>query len=230
MILIYDFDGTLTPYSMPQYDILVKAGYDEEKLMSLVKKNVLLTNKSLYEVYYDTYRDILSKSNINFNRSNVCLGAKEVVFNEGVLEYFSFLQKNNSYLKHYVVTCGIKDYVEETKIFPYLEGVYGTTFNEKNGLFENLDFLMIDDNKVLAIKEILRKNKEDKVIYFGDGLTDEKAFSFVKSIGGITVFVSKDKNADDNLKKLQAKKIIDYSFDRDFGKGKELFEFVKTLR
>ncbi len=230
MILIYDFDGTLTPYSMPQYDILVKAGYDEEKFMSLVKKNVLLTNKSLYEVYYDTYRDILSKSNINFNRNNVCLGAKEVVFNEGVLEYFSFLQKNNSYLKHYVVTCGIKDYVEETKIFPYLEGVYGTTFNEKNGLFENLDFLMSDDNKVLAIKEILRKNKEDKVIYFGDGLTDEKAFSFVKSIGGITVFVSKDKNADDNLKKLQAKKIIDYSFDRDFGKGKELFEFVKTLR
>ena len=230
MILIYDFDGTLTPYSMPQYDILVKAGYDEEKFMSLVKKNVLLTNKSLYEVYYDTYRDILSKSNINFNRSNVCLGAKEVVFNEGVLEYFSFLQKNNSYLKHYVVTCGIKDYVEETKIFPYLEGVYGTTFNEKNGLFENLDFLMSDDNKVLAIKEILRKNKEDKVIYFGDGLTDEKAFSFVKSIGGITVFVSKDKNADDNLKKLQAKKIIDYSFDRDFSKGKELFEFVKNLQ
>lgn len=229
-MLIYDFDGTLTPYSMPQYDILVKAGYDEEKFMSLVKKNVLLTNKSLYEVYYDTYRDILSKSNINFNRSNVCLGAKEVVFNEGVLEYFSFLQKNNSYLKHYVVTCGIKDYVEETKIFPYLEGVYGTTFNEKNGLFENLDFLMSDDNKVLAIKEILRKNKEDKVIYFGDGLTDEKAFSFVKSIGGITVFVSKDKNVDDNLKKLQAKKIIDYSFDRDFGNGKELFEFVKTLR
>lgn len=38
MILIYDFDGTLTPYSMPQYDILVKAGYDEEKFMSLVKK------------------------------------------------------------------------------------------------------------------------------------------------------------------------------------------------
>lgn len=128
------------------------------------------------------------------------------------------------------MTCGIKDYVEETKIFSYLEGVYGTTFNEKNGLFENLDFLMSDDNKVLAIKEILRKNKEDKVIYFGDGLTDEKAFSFVKSIGGITVFVSKDKNSDDNLKKLQAKKIIDYSFDRDFGKGKELFEFVKTLR
>lgn len=93
MILIYDFDGTLIPYSMPQYDILVKAGYDEEKFMSLVKKNVLLTNKSLYEVYYDTYRDILSKSNINFNRSNVCLGAKEVVFNEGVLEYFLSFKK-----------------------------------------------------------------------------------------------------------------------------------------
>lgn len=33
MIIIYDFDGTLTPYSLPQYEILKKCGYNDETLM-----------------------------------------------------------------------------------------------------------------------------------------------------------------------------------------------------
>ena len=31
MIIIYDFDGTLTPYSFPKYQILKECGYDEIK-------------------------------------------------------------------------------------------------------------------------------------------------------------------------------------------------------
>ena len=30
MVVIYDFDGTLTPYSAPQYEIIKKAGYNQE--------------------------------------------------------------------------------------------------------------------------------------------------------------------------------------------------------
>ena len=33
MIIIYDFDGTLTPNSLPQYEILKKCGYDDKRLM-----------------------------------------------------------------------------------------------------------------------------------------------------------------------------------------------------
>ena len=29
--VVYDFDGTLTPYSLPQYEILKKCGYDDKK-------------------------------------------------------------------------------------------------------------------------------------------------------------------------------------------------------
>lgn len=32
MVIIYDFDGTLTPYSLPQYEILKKCGYDNETI------------------------------------------------------------------------------------------------------------------------------------------------------------------------------------------------------
>ena len=33
MVIIYDFDGTLTPNSLPQYEILKKCGYDDKRLM-----------------------------------------------------------------------------------------------------------------------------------------------------------------------------------------------------
>lgn len=29
MIIIYDFDGTLTPYSLPQYETLCQNGYTD---------------------------------------------------------------------------------------------------------------------------------------------------------------------------------------------------------
>ena len=37
MIIIYDFDGTLTPYSMPQYAVLKKCGYDDAKLTARIQ-------------------------------------------------------------------------------------------------------------------------------------------------------------------------------------------------
>lgn len=41
MIIIYDFDGTLTPYSLPQYEILKKCGYNDETLV-MTRENICL--------------------------------------------------------------------------------------------------------------------------------------------------------------------------------------------
>ena len=54
MIIIYDFDGTLTPYSLPQYEIIKKCGYNEEKLINRVAEE-LTNSKGLYEAYYKCY-------------------------------------------------------------------------------------------------------------------------------------------------------------------------------
>lgn len=41
MILIYDFDGTLTPYSLPQYPILKQCGYTDASLMKRIEQEIL---------------------------------------------------------------------------------------------------------------------------------------------------------------------------------------------
>ena len=65
MIIIYDFDGTLTPYSLPQYEILKKCGYDDDRLMERIKKEIQKGNaKEIYDAYYKCYIDILSENGI----------------------------------------------------------------------------------------------------------------------------------------------------------------------
>lgn len=93
MIIIYDFDGTLTPYSLPQYEILKKCGYDDEALMKRIEKEIDNKNATgLYEAYYKCYKNILFENEIERTRENVCLGANKVQLNAGVVDYFRKFQ------------------------------------------------------------------------------------------------------------------------------------------
>ena len=63
MIIIYDFDGTLTPYSLPQYEILKQCKYTDETLMKRIRSEIKKKNATvLYDTYFQCYRDILSEN------------------------------------------------------------------------------------------------------------------------------------------------------------------------
>lgn len=131
MIIIYDFDGTLTPYSLPQYAILKYCGYSDEKLLARVH-NEMQDGSDFYAAYYRCYRSILAENRIEMSRSNICLGAPSTKFNSGVIDYFIELQSSKTKIRHYIVTSGIKDYVDETPISQFVDGVYGVTFKQNN--------------------------------------------------------------------------------------------------
>ena len=205
MVIIYDFDGTLTPYSLPQYEIIKKCGYNEEKLMNRIAEK-LTNSEGLYEAYYKCYIEILLENNILLTKENVCLGADKVEFNNGVIEYFKNFQSRKTGVKHYIVTSGIKDYVNKTVIGKYVDGVYGVTFNEENGIYNE---------------------GTNKIIYFGDGLTDELAFQYVHKIGGKNVFIASNKQSIENYNKLNINGIIDKCYEADFGKDTKLSEYIQ---
>lgn len=228
MVVIYDFDGTLTPYSLPQYEIIKKCGYDEEKLMNRISEK-LTNSEGLYEAYYKCYIEILLENNILLTKENVCLGADKVKFNNGVIEYFKNFQSRKTGVKHYIVTSGIKDYVNKTVIRKFVDGVYGVTFNEENGIYKDIDILLTDKKKVDVIKHVQKDNKEtNNIIYFGDGLTDSFAFEYVHSIGGKNVFIATKNESMETYKKLNVKGIIDKCFEPDFSMDSELSKYIQT--
>ena len=216
MVIIYDFDGTLTPYSLPQYEIIKKCGYNEEMLMNRIEEK-LTNSKSLYEAYYKCYIEILLENNILLTKANVCLGADKVEFNNGVIEYFKNFQSQTTGVKHYIVTSGIKDYVDKTVIRKLVDGVYGVTFNEENGIYKDIDMLLTDKKKVDFIKQVQKDNQEtNNIIYFGDGLTDGFAFEYVHSIGGKNVFIATKKES------------METYFEPDFSMSSKLSKYIQT--
>ncbi len=231
MIVIYDFDGTLTPYALPKYEIFKKCGITEVEGALRGKKIMEEEGLSLYEAYFEAYRRYLVESNIPFNREAVCLGANDVELNKGVLEYFNELNYDNTGLKHYVVTSGFEEYIKDTPINEFLDGIFGTTFTIKDGLYNKVNTLMNEEYKVEAIKKIEEINKVStkEIIYFGDGLTDKDAFKYVYNNGGKTVFVSKNKKEDEIYKKFNREGIISECFDIDFSSSSELYKYIEIL-
>ena len=230
MIIIYDFDGTLTPYSLPQYEILNKCGYTNEMVIQEISREMKNnTSIGLFNAYYKCYRKILNEHGFEMSKDNVCLGADNVKFNSGVIEYFNNFQSSKTGVKHYIVTSGIKDYVEATKISSTVNGIYGVTFVEKDNLLGDIDFLLTDEKKVDIIKKIQKENNTtNQIIYVGDGLTDRLAFEYVHSIGGRNIFITTNEESIKNFQKINANGIIDECFEADFGINSKMNDYIQT--
>lgn len=226
MIIIYDFDGTLTPYSLPQYESFKKCGYEAEDVQVRVKEELDKGSENMYVAYFKCYRDILEENGMDFTKKNICLGAENIEYNKGVIDFFSKYQSSNCNIKNYIVTSGIVDYIDSTVIRKYIDGVYGVILDYSG---ESSDKLVTDKGKVEAIKQIHSENVDDTIIYFGDGLTDKFAFEYVHEIGGITVFIASNKDSLNYYNSLNKEGIIDKYFKADFSSDGEIDIFISSL-
>ena len=234
-IIIYDFDGTLTPYSLPKFEILEKCGLQHGALnpnfLEMSKNKAQDEKVDLYTAIYRTYFEIIKNANLSLSDDNFCLGANTVIYNNGVVDFLNFLKDNG--VSNYLLSSGIKVYLEKTNIAHFFEEIYGTTFiYNSNGEAVGIDYLMSDKNKVDAIKDIVKmtgNNENDcqNIIYIGDGFTDYYAMEYVKRNGGTSIFVYKNKNSQD-LKRLEEKDVISFSTYADFSYDSQLSEFIKN--
>lgn len=235
-IIIYDFDGTLTPYPMPKLEILEKNGMKDGSynplFLELSRKKARDKNMNLYQAMFETYCEIILSNGDKLIDENFSLGHDKVEYNNGVLEFFEMLNKNN--IKNYLVSSGIKVFLQKTSVASYFEEIYATTF-KYNKMHEaiGIDFLMSDENKVYAIKQILQKNNiftEDcsKVIYIGDGLSDYYAMKYVKEHGGICILVFLSSNAKE-IASMKEKNIVSLFTKADFSIDSELTQYVNKL-
>lgn len=230
-IIIYDFDGTLTPYPITKFEILDKCG-----LVGGTSSPVLLEaiNKKLaegYERYYAIYNcflDVVRKSEYTLNDENISLGAEKLEYNEGVFEYFDELKEKN--IKNYLISSGIKVLLDRTAVSNYFNEIYATTFKYDNDIIIDTDYLMSDKKKVDIIKKILIDNgySDDDcsdVIYIGDGLTDLYAMEYVKSNGGDSIFVYLD-DKNELIKVAENSDAVSYFDYADYSINSTLFNYI----
>jgi phosphoserine phosphatase len=220
LTVIYDFDGTLTPYSMPQYKIIIDLGYLDEVLIPIVEQTMTKDNINIYEAYLKVINEILTTNKINNKLEAITKDAIALTYNKGVVDYFKSLKDKN--INNYVLTSGYEEYIRKTEIGKYLKDVFGTKVTFTTTSYK-INKLVTDKDKETILKNFIKENNLDfkKIIYVGDGITDYYAFNYIHNNGGTTILITS--NTNNNFKYND---IIDYYFKNDYSKDSEIVNYI----
>lgn len=203
-INIFDFDGTLTTETWPKFWVWAKKfGYSGEKRNDNLESALAEYREThlgdALETFFGFFNDLLAHNNETITYEELMEGEKYIKYNPGVSD---FIEKSST--RNYIVSGGLKEFLQKLKIANNFDGIYGTpVLHNQIGLISGIGEVMTDDKKIIAIKDILKRNNRQEndcrnVYYIGDGYSDAVAMRFVHNNGGKAVFVHQP-NQDDGL-------------------------------
>ena len=251
--IMYDFDKTLCTRDMQEYTFIPDLGMDvasfwkdANKLRQVDKMDSVLTYMYLMKHKRDEIGKHLTADYLHQ------IGADIELF-PGVEEWFSNINKYASQygikLEHYVISSGVKEIIEGSKIGKYFEKIYASEFYyDENGYAvwpkiainytNKTQFLMRINKGVLDTSDDYLINKkmraEDKripfsnMIYIGDGITDVPCMKLTKEGGGYSIAVYTDKNYKD-AKDLYDDERINFLVDADYRDGSKMDLVIKKV-
>lgn len=235
-LLIYDFDGTLTPYAWTRFEILeqcgLRGGSYNPDFIHHVAANADKYQIDFYASIWKSLLEVVQANGFRLTDQNLARGAERIEYNPGVADFLARAHRNHA--KNYILSSGIKAFLDRTKIASSFEQILATTFSynqhqEVNGLAR----LMNPQGKVEAIREILVESDLDptdcrRVVYFGDGETDLPAMAYVKMHGGRTVFVHQpgQEEAADRLPDRSLASLIALA---DYSPGSQISRFLGQI-
>ncbi len=240
LINIFDFDGTLTTETWPKFWVWVKKfGYNgtqrNEQLENALDDYRKLNTGNQLETFFCFFNDLLVNNNETLTYEELMEGEQFIQYNTGVTDFIK-----NTETKNYIVSGGLREFLQNLKIAKYFDGIYGTSIQHNEaGLISGIGEVMTDDKKILAIQDILRRNRRQEndcynVNYIGDGYSDAIAMRFVHNNGGKAIFVHQP-NKDDKFyhynnriyQTLNQDGIVDFCCVADYRDGSILSNILR---
>lgn len=255
--LIYDFDGTLSPRNMQEYEFLHAVGIDDaDQFWDECNELRARENASSVLCYMRLMLEKSRANHIPVTRDTMVKYGQHIGLFEGVKEWFGKTRQLGQELgleiHHYINSSGLTEIIEGTPIAGEFDTIYASRFMyDENGVAvwpaTAIDFTsktqvlwMINKGirKVSDAADINLPMAEDKrpipfaqMLYFGDGETDVPSMQVVKMFGGHAFAVY---NPEDDKKKEMAKRLVEegrahYALEADYREGSTLWEQVKEV-
>lgn len=254
---IYDFDGTLSPRNMQEYDFLRAVGIDDAK--AFWRECDELRERQDANGILCSMRMMLEKSrekHVPVTRETFVRYGQSVELYRGVTEWFDLTRQLGRELgldvRHYINSSGMTEIIEGTPIAHEFEAIYASRYMyDENGVAvwpaAAVDFtsktqvLWMINKGILRLSDAARINQpmaaEDRpvpfshMLYFGDGETDVASMQVVKMFGGHAFAVY---NPDDEHKQYLAEQLVTenrarFALPADYRKGGRLYEKVKGV-
>lgn len=232
--VVYDFDGTLTPETWPEFKILEKSGMKDgtrnpaffPTAQTIAKER----NIDVYEAMIRLILETVQQAGFPLTDENIALGADQRTYNPGVPEFLANLRKHS--VRNYLLSSGSQAYLKYLTIAPEFTEIYASTLSyDSNGEINGIARVMSVEEKAVALQEIAQQvNSADDdfsgIIYIGDGPTDVAAMEYIKKHGGGAILVQHEIN-DPNLPTVDPS-IVDLATKPDFTQNSELAKYINA--
>ena len=212
--IAYDFDGTLAPGNMQEYNFIPDLNMDKGEFWQ--EANELAKKHDMDEVLAYMHLMLIKakEKNIPIREEVFMKYGEKITFFEGVETYFerinAYAAAQNLHLEHFIISSGLREIVKGTRIAKYFKTIYASGFQyDENGcacwpalgvnytnktqfLFRiNKGIYNSYDNTLInkSMPEDERAVPFSNLIYMGDGETDVPAMKMVNLYGGTTIAV-----------------------------------------
>ncbi|MFZ2658289.1 MAG: HAD family hydrolase [Victivallales bacterium] len=254
--ICYDFDGTLSPKNMQEYNFIPELGVNPQDFWKEV--HIRANEQDADEIL--TYMRIMlekatSSMDVKITRKAFVDYGKTVELFPGVSDWFqkitAFGKEHGANVEHYIISSGIKEMIEGTSIGREFKKIYASSFmynqNEvaywpalainyttKTQFLFRINKGMLDVYDNTQINAFMEKDDRripfQRIIYIGDGSTDIPCMKLVKVQGGYSVGVykpgSRKKASVEGLKKEER---VNFVAPADYTENSMLFLQIKAV-
>lgn len=212
---IYDFDKTLSPKDMQEYDLIQDLGFnDKKKFWELVTQKAQTHKCDPILAYMLQLKESAVYIDRPLTLDFLAKYGNAIEYFNGVEQWFERINLYGKQLglevEHYVISSGLYEIISHTKIAKYFKQIYACSFmyDEKGNVMwprnivnytTKTQYLFRINKQVLDISDEASLNKfvplEQRAIpfrrmaYFADGYTDIPVFKLMKEYGGYSIGV-----------------------------------------
>ena len=251
--LIYDFDGTLAPGNMQEYDFIPAVGKSNKEFWS--EANSLAEKQDADPVLAYMARMIqeAQSKGLSLRREAFQESGRSIRYYAGVEEWFTRMNRyadgRGLRLLHYINSSGLLEIIEGTSIAHEFKHIYACSFlydvdgiaywpavavnytNKTQFIFKiNKGVESVFDSKMVNryIPENERPVPFKHMIYVGDGLSDVPCMKMMRAYGGQAIAVYQPSNRP-GVEDLLAKGRVDFIFPADYREGTGLDVTVQNI-
>lgn len=254
--ICYDFDGTLSPKNMQEYNFIPSLSIPPDKFWEDAKDLAKKNGADPILSYMKLMLDKTMGTDICITRESFTAQGASVELFDGVPEWFDLVggygKEKGLQIEHYIISSGIKEMIEGTilhkkKVFKeiyacsYLYDKHGVATWPANVvnyttktqyLFRiNKGIEDISDNESVNefVPEQERRVPFSRMIYLGDGSTDIPCMKLVKNQGGqsIAVYNAKTRGNKAAALRLLHDGRVNFVAPADYRDGSEIHTYVK---
>ena len=254
--LIYDFDGTLSPGNMQEYDFIPAVGKSNREFWEESNQTAMEQDGDPILAYMYRMLHEAKNSGISLRRESFARSGQNIRLYEGVREWFprinAYAAAKGIQLHHYINSSGLREMIEGTPIARQFKKIYASSFfydvdgvaywpavavnytNKTQFIFKiNKGVESVFDSKLVNryIPENERPVPFKHMIYVGDGTTDIPCMRLVKNSGGhsIAVYNPDQKGARKEMASLIHDNRVSHVCPADYSPGSEMDVLVKTI-